>query len=127
MYSNVAFFMPWGFLLAIWQQKRGSSWLRTLLLAMLTAACLSGTVEFLQLFAPRRTTSVVDLVTNTFGSVVGALFGWPLARWVWPVASVRARQLLLRAPAAAFALAVAGGDAVRRALAYLQQVGCRAA
>jgi glycopeptide antibiotics resistance protein len=91
VYSNVAFFMPWGFLLAIWRVGRGSSWWVTLLIAMLSASCLSGSVEFVQLFAPRRSTSFVDLATNTFGSVVGAAIGWPLARWIWPVASVRIR------------------------------------
>jgi VanZ family protein len=106
VYSNVAFFMPWGFLLAIWREKRGSSWWWTLVLALLTGACFSASVELLQLFAPRRVTSLIDLVTNTFGSVVGALLGWPLARWLWPVASVRARQLLLTRPTSACALAV---------------------
>ena len=109
VYSNIAFFMPWGFLLAIWRVGRGSSWWATLVLAMVSGACLSGSVEFVQLFAPKRSTSVVDLVTNTFGSVVGALIGWPLARWIWPVASVRIRQLLLSRPVAACALAVAAG------------------
>ncbi len=109
VYSNVAFFMPWGFLLAIWRVSRGSSWWVTLLIAMLSASCLSGSVETVQLFAPRRSTSFVDLVTNTFGSVVGAAIGWPLARWIWPVASVRIRQLLLSRPVAACALTVAVG------------------
>ncbi len=78
-------------------------------LAMVSGACLSGSVEFVQLFAPERSPSVVDLVTNTFGSVVGALVGWPLARWIWPVASVRIRQLLLSRPLAACALAATAG------------------
>ena len=93
VYSNIAFFMPWGFLLAIWRVGRGSGCWLTLVLAMVSAAWLSGSVEIVQLFAPKRSTSVVDLISNTFGSVVGALIGWPLARWIWPVASVRIRQL----------------------------------
>jgi VanZ family protein len=109
VYSNIAFFMPWGFLLAIWRVGRGSNWWATLVLALLSAACLSGSVEIVQIFAPGRSTSVVDLVTNTFGSIVGAAIGWPLARWVWPVASVRIRQLLLSRPVAACALTVAMG------------------
>ena len=109
VYSNVAFFMPWGFLLAIWRVGRGSSWLAILILATLSAACLSGAVELVQLFAPNRSTSLVDLATNTFGSVVGAVIGWPLARWIWPIASVRIRRLLLTRPMAACALAVAVG------------------
>jgi VanZ family protein len=109
VYSNIAFFMPWGFLLAIWRFGRGSAWWATLVLAMLSAACLSGSVEFVQLFAPKRSTSIVDLVTNTFGAVVGAAIGWPVARWIWPVASVRIRRMLLSRPVTACALTVAAG------------------
>jgi VanZ family protein len=107
--SNVLLFMPWGLLLAMWQAGRGSSWLWALALSLLSGACLSGTVEVVQFFAPRRQPSFVDLVTNTFGSVAGALIGWPLARWFWPVASIRIRQLLIARPVAACALAATAG------------------
>jgi len=109
IYSNVLLFMPWGFLLAVCRVERASSWLAALALALLTGVGLSGSVEFVQLFAPGRYTSLVDLVANTFGSVVGALIGWPLARWIWPIASVRIRQLLLSRPLAAGALAAMVG------------------
>ena len=108
-YSNVLLFMPWGFLLAIWRASRGSTWLAAVAWALLSGACLSGFVEFVQLFAPGRYTSFIDLATNTLGSGVGALIGWPLTRWVWPIASVRIRQLLLSRPVAACALAVMVG------------------
>ena len=109
VYSNVAFFIPWGFLLAIWRANRGSAWWLTMALAVVSGACLSGSVEFVQLFSPERSPSVIDLITNTFGSVVGALVGWPLARWIWPVASVRIRQLVLSRPLAACAVAASAG------------------
>ena len=80
MVSNVLLFIPWGFLLAIWLAGRGRRYLLTLTLALLSGALLSGTVEFVQLFAPSRYTSFVDLVTNTFGSMRGAFIGWPAAR-----------------------------------------------
>ena len=47
------------------------SFVATLILALLSGAFLSGSVEIVQLFAPERSTSVVDLVTNTFGSAWG--------------------------------------------------------
>jgi VanZ family protein len=108
-YSNVLLFMPWGFLLAIWRASRGSNWLLAVAWALLSGACLSGFVEIVQLFAPGRYTSLIDLTTNTLGAVMGALIGWPLARWIWPIASVRIRQLLLSRPVAACALAVMVG------------------
>ena len=94
VYANVLFFLPWGFLLAIWMARRGAGFIVSVAIAMCTGAFLSCTVELLQLFAPSRSTSFVDLVTNSFGATVGALLGWPWARLVWPVASIRVRQLI---------------------------------
>ena len=109
VYSNVLLFVPWGVLLGIWLVGRRSAWLTALVWALLSGACLSGFVEFLQVFAPLRHMSFFDLAANTLGSVMGALIGWPLARWIWPVASVRIRQLLLAHPLAACALVVMVG------------------
>jgi VanZ family protein len=104
VYSNVLLFVPWGLLLAVWRAESGSRWIVVLALAFLTGIGLSGSVEFGQLFAPDRYTSFIDLATNTLGSVVGALIGWPLVRWIWPIASVRIRQILFSSPLAACAL-----------------------
>jgi glycopeptide antibiotics resistance protein len=46
---------------------------REILLATLTGLVLSATVEGLQLFSPVRTASLVDLSTNTFGALAGAV------------------------------------------------------
>ena len=107
--SNVLLFMPWGFLLAFWLAGRGRAYLAVASLALVSGALISATVEFLQLFAPSRYSSIIDLVTNTFGSTVGALIGWPLARRIWPSASVRIRQTLASRPLTACALAAAAG------------------
>jgi glycopeptide antibiotics resistance protein len=104
VYANVLFFLPWGFLLAIWMARRGAGFIVCVVIAMCTGAFLSCTVELLQLFAPSRSTSFVDLVTNSFGATVGALLGWPSARLVWPVASIRLRQLIGARPLLACAL-----------------------
>ncbi len=107
VWSNILLFVPWGLLLGLWRGARSrTGFLATLALALLSAASLSGSVEFLQLLAPGRTTSVVDLITNTFGAGVGALIGWPLAVFIWPVVSVRIRQLLEARPMGACALAI---------------------
>ena len=103
VYSNIALFHAVGILAGDLAGRSRLELVGDTGPGMLSGACLSGSVEFVQLFAPKRSTSVVDLVTNTFGSVVGALIGWPLARWIWPVASVRIRQLLLSRPVAACA------------------------
>jgi len=105
--GNVLLFMPWGFLLAVWLAGRRRRYVAVLTLALLSGAFLSGSVELVQLFAPSRQASVVDLVTNTFGSCVGASIGWPWARWIWPILSVRIRQLLVSRPLTGCALATA--------------------
>jgi glycopeptide antibiotics resistance protein len=109
LFSNVLLFMPWGFLIAMWANGRGIHALTTLFVAIFSAALLSGSVEFLQLYAPTRTTSFVDLTTNTTGSVVGALIGWPCARWLWPRLSIKLRRMIAAYPLAGCALATAMG------------------
>jgi VanZ family protein len=109
VYGNVLFFMPWGILFAVWLAERGSTWLTAVAWALLSGALLSGFVEFVQLFAPGRHTSFIDLAANTLGSVTGALIGWPVARWIWPIASGRIRRLLLTRPVTTCALAVVAG------------------
>jgi VanZ family protein len=107
--SNVLLFLPFGFLLAVWRAGRGASLAATTALALLGGAVLSGSVELTQLFAPQRFISFVDLMMNTFGSIVGAMTGWFWARAIWPVLSVRVRQLLVARPLTGCALAVAAG------------------
>jgi VanZ family protein len=66
-------------------------------------------VKLAQLYAPSRTTSVVDLSTNTLGSILGTLIGWPLSRWVWRRLSVWVRQLIAARALAGCAAAAAAG------------------
>jgi glycopeptide antibiotics resistance protein len=107
--GNVLLFVPWGFLLAIWEHRRGVVFVRGLVTSLLSAAVLSGSVEFTQLFAPTRFASVLDVATNTLGSVAGFLVGWPAARWIRPVALIRIRQVIELRPMAGCALAAAAG------------------
>jgi glycopeptide antibiotics resistance protein len=107
--SNVLLFIPWGFLIAFWANSRGIHALTTLFVSILSAVLFSGSVEFIQLYAPTRTTSFVDLATNTTGSVVGALIGWPCARWLWPRLSKRLRRIIAVYPLAGCAVATAVG------------------
>ncbi len=107
--SNVLLFMPWGFLLTIWRARRGTRFVAALILSLLSGALLSGSVELAQLYAPSRTTSVIDLSTNTLGSGLGSLLGWPSALWVWPRLSIRIRRMIASGPLAGCALATALG------------------
>jgi glycopeptide antibiotics resistance protein len=66
---NVLMFVPFGFVYQL-TRPRGAApdrW-RVLLLGL----ALSGIIETVQLFAPMRHTSVLDLATNTAGALLGA-------------------------------------------------------
>ena len=92
--GNVLLFVPWGLLLAMAMARRGAGFVWTVFAAMCTGAFLSGSVEVTQLFAPTRTCSFIDFVTNSFGATVGAIAGWLWARLVWPDVSIRAPQMV---------------------------------
>jgi len=107
--SNVLLFLPWGFLVGC----RPSSWHgrlgKTLAVAALSGLVLSGAVECAQLFLPSRTTSLVDLTTNTTGAALGALVGWLLTRRVWPAGLPKLTRFVAARPMATCALAAAIG------------------
>jgi glycopeptide antibiotics resistance protein len=107
--SNVLLFLPWGGLFTFRRARRGAGFWTALLGATFSGMALSGLVETCQLFAPSRTTSLVDLATNTTGSALGALAGWAFDRRVWPTWSPRLTRLVNERPIAACALAVAAG------------------
>ncbi len=79
---NIAGFVPFGFFFALW------FWLtptipRPGLAAILLGIAVSFMIESLQYFLPTRDSSMTDLVTNSMGTVMGALLCTPsLARWL---------------------------------------------
>lgn len=68
---NVVLFAGWGAVWAITAARGRTA--RTVLSATVTGAVLSLTVEGLQLFSRLRTTSLLDVLTNTGGAALGAL------------------------------------------------------
>jgi VanZ family protein len=106
--SNVLLFVPWGALYTFRRAQRRRFW-TALLGATFSGMALSGLVEICQLFAPSRTTSLVDLATNTTGAALGALAGWGFGRRVWPTWSGRLTRVVEERPTAACALAAAAG------------------
>jgi len=70
--GNVLLFVPFGFFLHSWRLARHSSVDSVNLRLTLQAALLySATIEIIQLFLDRRTTSVNDLITNFTGAYLG--------------------------------------------------------
>jgi len=67
--QNIVFFVPLGFLFQL--IRRRSGWL-PLLKAFGFGLLVSGAVEACQLFLPGRDSSVIDVATNGFGTLLGA-------------------------------------------------------
>jgi glycopeptide antibiotics resistance protein len=107
--SNVLLFLPWGFLCSVWLADLGAGCGVSLIVASLTGMALSIFVEFLQLYTPTRTTSLIDVATNFSGSVTGAVIGWPLARWASPLARPWLQRVVRRRPIIGCSLIVAAG------------------
>jgi glycopeptide antibiotics resistance protein len=78
MVSNILLFVPFGFLLAglrCCSVSYPASRIDVILTALLGAFFFSTTVEICQLALPSRTSSLVDILTNTGGSLLGAIAG----------------------------------------------------
>jgi VanZ like protein/concanavalin A-like lectin/glucanase superfamily protein len=74
--ENILGFMPFGFVLCglfALSRPRGQA----ILMAMLVGGLLSLSVEFLQYYIPRRDSSLTDVISNTTGSLLGALIAHP--------------------------------------------------
>jgi glycopeptide antibiotics resistance protein len=70
---NSLLFIPFGFGLAGLLEYWRVSWVRSLLLILIASLGLSLTVEILQFFLPGRTSTPIDLLTNTLSGVSGGL------------------------------------------------------
>ncbi|MFZ2160927.1 MAG: VanZ family protein [Sideroxyarcus sp.] len=93
--SNLLAYFPFGILLALtlhaWFSK-GSS----VLLATLLAMVLSATLEYLQMYMPARTSSNVDILSNSAGALGGALVAASIAGRAWFVRITQWRIGLFR-------------------------------
>jgi VanZ family protein len=91
MAVNVLGYVPFGMLvmLALHPTRRGAA---AILITLAAGALLSGSVEAVQTFIPRRVSSNVDLVANICGTLIGAALG------AWRAESLidRGRLLQLR-------------------------------
>lgn len=70
---NLAMFVPFGWLLARGIEDVGASARARIVIVVAACAALSLMVETAQLFLVSRYSSAIDILTNTAGSVVGAV------------------------------------------------------
>jgi VanZ family protein len=73
---NIAGFVPVGFLICAYLGVTRSRQ-NTILYAILAGGMLSFVIEVLQAYIPRRTSGTTDIITNTLGTVLGAVLAQP--------------------------------------------------
>lgn len=80
---NILGFVPFGFLFALWrvQAYPPRRW-RSYLFAVLIGAFISLVIEVGQAFIPARDSNMMDLISNTVGTAIGAVF-LVLGSWSW--------------------------------------------
>lgn len=76
---NVLAYMPLGFCIVLLRRRALSG----AVLALLTGALLSASIEFIQQFLPTRIASNLDVLCNASGALAGALLVWPFLHPRW--------------------------------------------
>ncbi len=94
--GNILLFMPFGFLLYMFLNYRGSS--HPIARSVLAGAVLSFCIEFIQLFIPERKTGLHDLFNNTLGTWIGAVIAMIYSHRVSAIARRIFYDLLNRKP-----------------------------
>jgi VanZ family protein len=69
---NILGFIPFGFFCFMYLIHRGPV-LRSFIITIAFSASVSASIEILQAFIPRRTSSMADLICNTLGGLIGSL------------------------------------------------------
>jgi VanZ family protein len=93
--SNLLAYFPFGLLLALTMRTYFSNG-RSVLLATLLAMALSVAMEYLQMYLPMRTSSNVDILTNSVGALGGALVAASIDERAWFVRVTQWRIGLFR-------------------------------
>ena len=74
-FGNIFLFSPFGYGLSQWLKPKQFAIFRKLILILGLSFALTLTIESLQLFLPNRSTSAIDLFTNTVGGTLGGAYG----------------------------------------------------
>lgn len=79
---NVLAYIPFGFLVGLALRARlGIA--PSVMLALICGGFLSVSMEYLQMYLPTRASSNLDVLTNSAGSLTGALLAVSISSWTW--------------------------------------------
>lgn len=79
---NVLAYIPFGFLVGLALRSRFAV-APSVMLAVMCGVALSAGMEYLQMYLPSRASSNLDVLTNTTGTLTGALLAISIASWSW--------------------------------------------
>jgi VanZ family protein len=79
---NLLAYIPFGLLVSLALRARFGA-LVSVILGLCSGMLLSASMEYLQMYLPVRTSSNLDLLTNSVGALIGALLGASMVSWNW--------------------------------------------
>ena len=79
---NLLSYLPFGLLVGLMLRARFSAF-ATVILGLCLGMTLSASMEYLQMYLPTRTSSNLDLMTNSTGALIGALLAVSMTSWTW--------------------------------------------
>lgn len=79
---NLLAYIPFGLLVGLAARSRLSV-IVSVVVVFLTGLVLSAGMEYLQMYLPSRTSSNLDLLTNSAGTLIGAVLAVSFASWTW--------------------------------------------
>jgi len=77
---NLLSYLPFGLLVCLTLRSSFSA-LTSIILSLCMGIALSASMEYLQMFLPSRNSSNMDLITNSVGTLLGALMAMSVAAW----------------------------------------------
>jgi len=79
---NLLSYLPFGLLVGLALRERFGA-LMGVMLSVCAGMALSASMEYLQMYLPTRTSSNLDLLANSAGSLIGALLAVSMVSWTW--------------------------------------------
>lgn len=92
--ANLFAYLPFGLLLGLALRAHFGAWWSALL-ATLGGLALSAAMEYAQMYLPMRTSSNLDLLTNSIGALTGALLAVSIAPRAWFALHLADRRMRL--------------------------------
>jgi VanZ family protein len=79
---NLLSYLPFGLLLSLALRKHFEARV-SVVLGLFAGMALSASMEYLQMYLPTRTSSNMDLLSNSAGTLIGALMAVSVISWTW--------------------------------------------